>query len=822
MDVNKLCPHCMRELEIGQTVCSFCGRKQDEMQDNPHALKPYTILQGKYLVGDVIGEGGFGITYIGFDMNLEMKLAIKEFYPNGFVTRESDVTSMVTNYTTSNNNSQYQKWKDSFVKEARNLAKFSDLPGIVHVRDFFQENNTAYIVMEYVEGETLKDYLASRGGRISVEETLEMMKPVIQSLSKVHAEGMVHRDISPDNIMIEEGGSVKLIDFGAARDFGSGDEKSLSVLLKPGYAPEEQYRSRGNQGPWTDVYAMCATIYRCITGEKPTEAMERMRQDDLKNPSSYGIDITPQIENTLLKGLEIYAENRLNTMDELESLLYGDGKLPDVSAKPFGAKGKTEGIKGARIKINKKTIMVGVAALMVCMIVVIVTTAARKKQAVKPTIDDAVSKNEVMTDAQTETVKYEEPPAATNIASQNVANKEELQDEEEDKILVTADGKYSEKRIRSITFRPSDNSNDAVTCYFDESGNLTNFAGKATFIETDEDGSEKEEVVSLDESRVSDLFFDPTRMINFSEIPDYYGKLNNESIDEGFGNAMLGSYYYTPYLRRNYRYYLQNIILDDKKRIKSAEILDGEGNIQALEYEYNDKEVRCEYNSGASVLEMELNDDGYIEYEKEVNRVMMSDGAVIEDTHTSSINRDSEDRITRIEVVDDCPGYGEEWAEYHSKATTEQQFDGNGNLASRRIDYDDGSREETSYEYDSNNNLISAMTTKRTGENEKSLSLIEFAYEDYGRLNRIDEMLDYEETENGKTGGRSNSYTISYNEEGYPDSTTTDSKINAFIWSRYDGAYLRYLSTYDFGYGFFDFQKYRNSRIDLQMEYEYY
>ena len=321
MDINKICPNCMNESD--GVICPKCGYDRSRRQDNAHALKPYSILCGKYLVGNVIGEGGFGISYIGFDLNLEIKIAIKEFYPNGFVTRESDVTSLVTGYTT-NDPAQYQKWKDSFVREARNLAKFSNLPGIVHVRDFFQENNTAYIVMEFVDGETLKDYLKKRYTPLWVNETLDMMRPVIKSLASVHDAGIIHRDISPDNIMIEDGGGIKLIDFGAAREFTEGNEKSLSVLLKPGYAPEEQYRTKGEQGPWTDVYALCATIYRCISGVKPVESMERMRNDTLKRPSEIGVQIPVNIENALMRGLSIFAEGRIRDMRELYNALYSE------------------------------------------------------------------------------------------------------------------------------------------------------------------------------------------------------------------------------------------------------------------------------------------------------------------------------------------------------------------------------------------------------------------------------------------------------------------------------------------------------------------
>ncbi len=388
MDINKVCPKCMNESD--GNICSHCGFDREKGQDNTHALKPYTILSGKYLVGNVIGEGGFGITYIGYDLNLEMKIAIKEFYPNGFVTRESDVTSIVTGYTT-NDPEQYQKWKDSFVREARNLAKFSDLPGIVHVRDFFQENNTAYIVMEYVEGETLKDYLKKHSGRLSVRETLDMMEPIIRSLSKVHEGGIIHRDISPDNIMIESGGEMKLIDFGAAREFEEGNERSMSVLLKPGYAPEEQYRTKGEQGPWTDVYALSATIYRCITGVKPVESMERMRKDELKRPSELGIEISGPQENALLKGMAVYSESRIRSMAELRQTLYGasggthsegkgSGTQAVSTAAPSVDVSKVPGSTDGKNKIFIIAGLAGAAVLLLVIMLAVVIMGGRKEK----------------------------------------------------------------------------------------------------------------------------------------------------------------------------------------------------------------------------------------------------------------------------------------------------------------------------------------------------------------------------------------------------------------------------------------------------------
>lgn len=322
MDINKLCPHCMKEVDkenAGQ--CSHCGYDFLETKEIHHQLKPYTILAGKYLVGDVLGEGGFGITYIGYDLNLEIRVAIKEFFPNGYATRESKNTSVLTVYAGKNIDIVY-KWRDNFLKEARSLAKCANLSGVVGVKDFFQENNTAYIVQEFLEGQTLKEYCKEKGGKLPVEQLLSALEPVILALEEVHKEGLIHRDISPDNIMLLRGGQMKLLDFGAARDFTQEGDKSLSVLLKPGYAPEEQYRTKGNQGPWSDIYALAGTIYKCITGVTPPESMERMRKDELQRPSALGVSISPTVEKVLLKAMEVYAENRYQTIEEFHRDLY--------------------------------------------------------------------------------------------------------------------------------------------------------------------------------------------------------------------------------------------------------------------------------------------------------------------------------------------------------------------------------------------------------------------------------------------------------------------------------------------------------------------
>ena len=283
-----------------------------------HHLKPRTILNKKYFVGNVIGEGGFGITYIGLDTMLDIKIAIKEYFPNGYVNRNNAVTSEIAT-ATEKQRAFFDKGKDSFLVEARSIAKFSQEQGIVDVRDYFEENGTAYIIMEYLEGQTLADYV-KQNGNMDAKQLFMLMKPVMKSLQKVHSAGIVHRDISPDNIMYLKNGTFKLMDFGAARHF-TNEEKNISVVLKMGYAPEEQYRKNGVQGPWTDVYGMCATMYRCITGEVPEDALDRLHADNLKKPSELGMEIPRGYEVILMYGLAVHRDDRCKDMAELLDLI---------------------------------------------------------------------------------------------------------------------------------------------------------------------------------------------------------------------------------------------------------------------------------------------------------------------------------------------------------------------------------------------------------------------------------------------------------------------------------------------------------------------
>jgi len=331
-DPNTLCMSCMTH-NLTNGVCGYCNSAEAYLWTAPHHLRPRTILYGKYLVGKVIGEGGFGITYVGWDLSLSAKVAVKEYYPNGFVSRDATLSSNVYSFG-GGKGEFYERGRGHFIEEAQRLAKFYMLPGIVSVKDFLTENGTAYIVMEFVEGATLKTVLGNMGGRMPEAHVLELMRPIISSLAQIHKAGVIHRDIAPDNIMLQPNGSVKLLDFGAARD-ASTDGKSTAAIMKHGYAPEEQYDpNRTRQGPWTDVYAVCATIYRAIEGSTPPDAISRLRTDSF---TGFTVPVSENTRRVLMKGLALLPKNRWQDFEELSRKLYSEVKRPAQEKAAFSA-----------------------------------------------------------------------------------------------------------------------------------------------------------------------------------------------------------------------------------------------------------------------------------------------------------------------------------------------------------------------------------------------------------------------------------------------------------------------------------------------------
>ena len=310
------CPGCMAKTAPVDGKCPVCGCNVN-MENAPHQLPVNTILYGRYIDGRVLGAGGFGITYIGYDLKLDGRVAIKEYYPSGAANRS---VSLTVYPTAEGNGNPFETGKERFLKEARVLSGFIEDSSIVTLRDYFEENGTAYIVMEYLDGEDLSHY-AVRHGKFTFDEALDLLEPAMLALDKVHKKGLIHRDISPSNLMVLSDGRIKVLDFGAARLQSVNGELSLSVMLKPGYAPIEQYSTHGEQGPWTDVYAMSATFYRLITGKAPTSATDRTCGSAVELPSALGVKITPAQEGALMHGLALQSADRTQTMAGLAESL---------------------------------------------------------------------------------------------------------------------------------------------------------------------------------------------------------------------------------------------------------------------------------------------------------------------------------------------------------------------------------------------------------------------------------------------------------------------------------------------------------------------
>lgn len=419
---------------------------------NTRCLKPGVILKERYKIEEVIGAGGFGITYRAWDPLLQSYVAIKEYYPSGIATRSADSSKVCV--PVGQEQREYHRGRIRFLKEAQDVARFQSEPNIVSIYDYLEENDTAYMVMEYLHGCTLKQYIREHGGRLDTDHILHICLSVLDALAVVHKAGMIHRDISPENIFICEDLTVKLIDFGAAKQVYLDGEQTMSVVLKPGYAPPEQYAKKDKQGLWTDIYALGATLYFAATGEKPEESFGRVLEDTIKPVCEVNPEIPRAMSQVIMRAMSVKIEDRYQTVEAMrEALLAGEGQ--NAQMEPYV-------IPASRISKRdlpkKRGFLIGVAFCIVIMLVVtgiwMAGRVAKKAGTATATEMNAASteaQTATMADAQTATdaeqaaTEAEKTTQADNPMVMHVPTKEELAEQEKSDAILNITSSETER-----------------------------------------------------------------------------------------------------------------------------------------------------------------------------------------------------------------------------------------------------------------------------------------------------------------------------------------------------------------------------------------
>lgn len=419
---------------------------------NTRCLKPGVILKERYKIEEVIGAGGFGITYRAWDPLLQSYVAIKEYYPSGIATRSADSSKVCV--PVGQEQREYHRGRIRFLKEAQDVARFQSEPNIVSIYDYLEENDTAYMVMEYLHGCTLKQYIREHGGRLDTDHILHICLSVLDALAVVHKAGMIHRDISPENIFICEDLTVKLIDFGAAKQVYLDGEQTMSVVLKPGYAPPEQYAKKDKQGPWTDIYALGATLYFEATGEKPEESFGRVLEDTIKPVCEVNPEIPRAMSQVIMRAMSVKIEDRYQTVEAMrEALLAGEGQNAQMEPYVIPASQISK-----RDLPKKRGFLIGVAFCIVIMLVVtgiwMAGRVAKKAGTATATEMNAASteaQTATMADAQTATdaeqaaTEAEKTTQADNPMVMHVPTKEELAEQEKSDAILNITSSETER-----------------------------------------------------------------------------------------------------------------------------------------------------------------------------------------------------------------------------------------------------------------------------------------------------------------------------------------------------------------------------------------
>lgn len=317
----RICYECFKTFDREEEKCPFCGFDSKEYKEEVYYLKPGSKINDRYIIGKVIGFGGFGIVYTALDETLNQVVAIKEYFPTIYINRLEDSKEIMVFDV--KNVELFEKGKQDFLLEARKIAEFNKHPNIVHIFDFFEENGTSYFVMEYIEAYTLKEYIAEAKRQkkvFTVESAVKIAKELLNALDAVHKKGIIHRDVKPANIFILDDGTVKVIDFGAAR-LSDTEERTRTIIITPGYAPPEQYQLNSIQGPHTDIYAVGAIMYEMLTGVKLEESINRKVEDVIYDPERINSKIPRYVNNIIMRALAVQPEIRFKNAEEFGKAL---------------------------------------------------------------------------------------------------------------------------------------------------------------------------------------------------------------------------------------------------------------------------------------------------------------------------------------------------------------------------------------------------------------------------------------------------------------------------------------------------------------------